>query len=671
MDNAVGTGGNDTLNGYLITTAGSVTSTFTSADVINGGEGTDSMKLTVEGTGVGGALPNASISGVENFFIRDVADTASTYDFGAINGEQQVWADTATNAAGVTFANLGAGTTVGLKGNNVLTTLGNVAFNMATATDAVSIAIDGGVKNTVAPTITASAGTATAATISSTGAANTVGAVALSGGTNTITSLTVNAATNLTAALVAADFAATAKLVVTGAGKVNLGANFDGATIDASTNTGGLTISTTAGVTKLLDASAGVDSVTLIGALAAGGKINLGAGNDKLLSGAGASITATTIVDGGDGADSISASLINAANAGAIKNFELLDVSAASALDVELVTGSTITGLTLSGGLGGGSVTNVAAGAGLSVTGANAGTTTIGVKGAALPAATADSFTVTFAGVATPAATALVPEVHAAGTVVTNGVELLNIVSSGTGFVTNTMAVTDSALQTLTITGDKALGLTFAGTNGTIVTGPTDTVNGVKMIDGSAATGALTINTTNLTNLANAGLTVTTGSGKDSITLAQKATVDAGAGDDTIVSAATGGKFTGGAGNDKFDVALAVATGTTEALAILASIADLTAGDSIKLLAGNVGTTLGAKTALDGTVTNLDLAIATASLTDVVNEVSWFQYGANTYVVANNGTAGFAAGDLVVKIVGLVDLSSATLDTATDYLTIA
>lgn len=80
--------------------------------------------------------------------------------------------------------------------------------------------------------------------------------------------------------------------------------------------------------------------------------------------------------------------------------------------------------------------------------------------------------------------------------------------------------------------------------------------------------------------------------------------------------------------------------------------------------------TLGAKTALDSTVTTLDAALAIAALTDTANEISWFQYGSNTYIVANDGTAGFAAGDLVVKLTDLIDLSNSTLNTTTDYLTI-
>ena len=671
-DNVVGTAGSDTVNGYINTLAGSTTTTFSAADVINGGAGTDSLKLTVEGN-VAPVLPNASISNVEQFFIRDVATAASSYDFASINGETQVWADTAINAAGVTFDNLGTGTTVGIKGNNVLTNLSNVSFKMATPADAVSIAIDGGVKNTVAPTIFATAGTATAATISSTGAANTVGAVTLSGGTNTITSLTVNAATNLTAALVANDFAATAKLVVTGAGKVNLGANFDGDTIDASANTGGLTVSTTTTVTKSVIGSAAADAVTLIGSLTSTGKIDLGAGDDKLLAGVTAAITAGNIIDGGAGSDSISASLINAANAAAIKNFELLDLSDAANLDVELVTGSAITGLTFAGGIGNATVNNVAAGVGLTVTGSDttpaATPTTVGVKGAAT--GTADSFAITFAGTAAAGATEVAPTNIDVGTVVVDNVETLTVASSGTGFVANTLTLTDSKLKTLTISGDKALTVDFLGVNGTnVVTG-----GAVSLIDGSAATGKLDINTNFVTaDSAAAGLTVKGGSAADTITLVgHKATVNAGAGNDTIVSALNGGAFTGGAGNDKFNVALAVATGTTEATAVLSTITDIAAGDSVKLLGNNVltGTTLGAKTALDNTVTNVDLALAITSLTDVVNEVSWFQYGANTYIVANDGTTGFAAGDLVVKLTGLVDLTNATLDAATDYLTFA
>lgn len=686
-DNVVGTAGNDTVNGYLNVTAASTNSTLTAADVINGGAGVDSLKLTVEGTGAG-SLPNASISNVEQFFIRDVATAASNYDFSTINGETQVWADTATNAAGVTFSNLGAGATVGVKGNNVLTNLANVSFSMATATDAVSIAIDGGVKNTVAPTITnTAAGAATAATIASTGAANTVGAITLAAAaSNSVKTLTVNAATDLTAALTAADFAADAKLVVTGAGKVNLGAGFDGDTIDASANTGGLTISTTTGVTKSVTGSSAADAVTLVGSLTSTGKIDLGAGNDKLLAGAGAAIVGTNVIDGGAGSDSISASLINAANAAAIKNFELLDITAATTgagLDVELITGSTITGLTLSGGAGAATVNNVAAGVGLTVDGANTGLKTVNLKGASTNAS--DSFAVTFDGAKVAGAAAAAPNV----TIATNGlhldyVENVSVASGGADNTWNGLLLDGGAnntLQTLAITGAKNLNLTMTATAfGKAPTNAADTTNGLKLIDGSAATGKLVIDLTGATtlNTSTSGLTVKGGSADDTITLvnsvlvvgsnSQKFVVDAGAGNDTIIVATNGGTLTGGAGNDTFNVAAAVASGVTEATSVLTTITDLAAGDKIAFAAGASGAFQATKVALGAGVTNLDQALTAAVGT--ANNVSWFQYGSNTYVVADtDGSGAFSINDTVVKLTGLVDLSTASL--AATVLTIA
>lgn len=456
-------------------------------------------------------------------------------------------------------------------------------------------------------------------------------------------------------------------------GNLNLG-NINAATTTVKTGAGNDQFTLNGAKKVTVDTGAGNDTITLAATIAAGSTINLGAGNDIVLDGAAGVVdpstaTLTSVVDAGEGNDTVAASLINAANAALFKNFESLDLSntTATALDIELMTGSTITGLTFAGGVGGATVNNVAAGVGLTVTGSDttpaATPTTIGVKGAA--AGTADSFAITFAGTTEAAPTGI-----DVGTVVVDNVEALTVASSGTGFVANTLTLTDSKLKTLTITGDKALKVDFAGVNGT--NGATG--GAVSLIDGSAATGKLNINTTNVTaDSAAAGLTVKGGSAADTITLAQKATVDAGAGNDTITTAATGGTLTGGAGNDKFDVALAVATGATEAAAVLTTITDFVAGDSVQLLADNVlaGATLGAKTALDATVTNIDLALAIASLTNTANEVSWFQYGTNTYVVANDATAGFAAGDLVVKLTGLVDLTNATLDGATDYLTLA
>jgi hypothetical protein len=631
-DNVAGTSANDTITAYINTNTGSTTTTFSAADNIVGGAGVDTLALTVEGANAAGSLPAATITGVEKFSIRDVNTSgASTYNFAGITGVTEV--DSNQSTAAVTFANLGTGVTVG-----VLGATGAVSFSQATATDAVNVLLNGGLK--VGTTVTNVAntaganGAATTATINSTGAANVVGNVTLTtAGANSITALTINATTDLTAALIAADYAATGTLTVTGAGKVNVGAGFDGAVINASANTGGLTASTTAGVTSSVVGSAGADTITVIGALTATGSISLGAGDDKLLAGAGGAIASTNTVDGGAGFDTVAAALINATNAAKFVNFEAIDISTTATLDTALLTGSTITALTLSGGTGGATVSNVATGVGLNVSGSNTGTSTIVVKNAVTTAA--DTFGITFNGTADAAATALAKTAIGAGTVVVNDVETVTIASSGTGFVSNSIALTDSNLKTLTITGSQDLGLTFTGTNGTVVSA---TVGGVSSIDGSAATGKLNINLANVTG-ATAGLTVKGGSG-----------------DDTLTTAAAATTLTGGAGKDTFNTTAAVYAGTK----VITTITDFAAGDNV--ITGAAAGAAVTKITLGVGVTTLDSALAA---TTAAAGIQWFQYGGDTYVVNNfDTTAGAGATDVVVKLTGLVDLTGAAVTAA-------
>ena len=676
MDSFVGTANADTFNGYINTTVGNTTSTLTAADVITGGAGVDTLAITVEGD-VGGALPNATINGVEKFSIRDVTTAgASVYDFAAVQGETEVTANSSTRA--VSFTSLATGTVVGVKGDGVNTT-GAVTFSMAKGTDAVALALNGVKGSAIAATVT---GKATSATITTAGAASTTGtitlsdeATALSAGA-TIKDVTINANADLTigvagggADLIGFDVTngVTNTITVTGsASKVvlnDVAAAVD--VIDASAFAGGVTANANGATLTTFKGGVGADVLTL-GALTATGTVDLGAGNDKLLAGAAGVIGANNVIDGGAGVDSISASLINAGNAANIKNFEQLDVSAATVtpLDVDLVTGSTITGLTLNGA-GGATLNNVAAGVGLSVGGSSAGVTTIGVKGALT--GTADSFGISFDNATAVDAVPTLANV-AVNSVVLNGVETVSIASTGVANSWNSIGLTDSKLQTLNITGDKNLDLSFvgAGLNGTNTA--VGAGGAVKLIDGSAATGKLSINTTNVTadDKAGVGLTVNGGSAADTITLAQKATVVAGAGNDTIISSVAGGTFTGGAGADKFNVGAAVATGVTEATSVFSTITDFSKTDSL-VLGATALTFATTKVTLGAGVTNLDQALAVATTT--AGQVSWFQYGANTYVVADEGTGTFGAGDTVVKLSGLVDLSTGTFDAATHALT--
>jgi S-layer protein len=147
------------------------------------------------------------------------------------------------------------------------------------------------------------------------------------------------------------------------------------------------------------------------------------------------------------------------------------------------------------------------------------------------------------------------------------------------------------------------------------------------------------------------------------------------------VSSVKGGTFTGGAGNDTFNLSatgVEIGGATTEAAGVVnTTIADLSAGDVIKFSTA-ASAFAGTKIALDATVTTLDAALALASNNTTAGQITWFQYGTNTYIVENaDGTTGIDAatagptvGDVVVKLTGLIDLSNSTFDNAADTLTI-
>lgn len=441
-------------------------------------------------------------------------------------------------------------------------------------------------------------------------------------------------------------------------GNLNLGALGASA---AAVTTGSGNDTFAVGATKVtVDAGAGNDKVTLNTILALGSTVNLGAGNDVLLDGTAGAVTGkdatgTVVIDAGEGTDSVAASLVNAANATQFLNFEQIDLSGAGTttnLDVALMTGSTITGLTLNGGTGGNTVQNVAAGAGLTVAGANSNATTIGVKDAAT--GTADAFTVTFAGADVAGAAATVANVTA-GTIAVAGIEALTIASNGGSNTWNSIDLgLNKALKTITITGDKNLDLTFGAQNGA------DTVSataGVSSIDGSAATGKLKITVDADVKAVTTGLVVKGGSAADTITTGAASTT-----------------LTGNAGADAFDVTAAKAGAGAATLAILeaaavkTTIADFVKGETIQFAAtAAVPTAAVTKITLDATVQNLDQALDKVAATA---GTYWFNYGADTYVVVNNAAdAGLDEGDVLVKLTGTLDLSNST--TTDNVLTFA
>lgn len=455
--------------------------------------------------------------------------------------------------------------------------------------------------------------------------------------------------------------------------------NIAAATTTIKTGTGKDSFTITATTKAAVASGAGDDAVVVGAAVAAGSTIDLGDGNDKLSNSSGSiaasTATLTTSVDGGAGTDTLAASLVNAGNGGVYKNFEVLGLDLTSgSFDASLLTGSVLTSLELLAG--GGTYTNITTAQSLTAATSTSGTTTLTFSGVT---GTADGYTINFALDNSAATTAPTSANMAAGTVAAAGIENFTIASGGSKAWNSLTLGADSSAKTVTITGASNLDLAFASGFGDTTAPQT----GVSLIDGSAATGKLAINTTNVV-AATAGLTVKGGAGVDTITLAQAATVDAGAGNDDITVAAAGGAITGGAGNDTFRVASAV--GTTPVV----TIADLTAGDKIQFATNSVGTqtTMGSKIDVSAATTlagAFAIAVGTSgygtvdNASDVITQgkLAWFQYAGNTYVyddnmAANTNTtadaAAVSATDVIVKITGLVDLANSTV--ASDAVTV-
>lgn len=720
VDNLVGTAGDDVFSAVNDEADKSVLGAF---DSIDGGAGNDTLNITDTAAAKDSSFSfpaDFSMKSVENVTIATTGainiDLSDNADVVSIKGDARGEAVSTVTASGntdvaLTVAGDAMATVSGGKAVSVTASTGGTGTTSVTGDSLTSVTIKGGanatIDNTAADTTTAKGTTLTSVVLDGVDGNSaikgesltdvTVKGVTSASRTVTITnakedhSLTVHVdgtgykadgteaqttivdakATSMTveasgekSSLSLSGSSALENLTITGDAALKLNAELaalkaingsaangaltlgalSAATVDVQTGSGNdsFTIKATDKVT--VDAGAGNDVVTLGEAIAAGSSIDLGAGDDTLLSASGSVAAstkdATTVIDGGDGFDSVSASLIDADNAAQFHNFEVLDLTAeVTGLDFALLTNSAIEALTLSGNNAAASIKNVAAGVDLRVSGDNSQMTTIIVKDAA--SGDADAFSVTLNETADAAAIAKLT---------VNGIENLTVEATGAGEHQNSLNVTDNALQTLTITGSQELKLTFTNTEGAKV----------SLIDGSAATGDLTIDTTNVTADDKLGLTVKTGSGADSITLAGKATVDAGAGDDTITSSAQGGTFTGGDGKDTFDVS--AVTGKDKV-----TITDFVVGtDTLHFAAGNGKQSFTSDFVDVSEATSLSDALdkaAAATGAGSNSVLTWFTFGDKTYIVQDNSNStSFEEGsDLVVELAGVHDLSGMEL----------
>lgn len=468
---------------------------------------------------------------------------------------------------------------------------------------------------------------------------------------------------------------------VTGSASVNL----TGISVNAakSINTTGTTGAVTAlinGTAATYTGGAGVDTVTLVTGTALDKAIDLGAGDDTLVFTANVTGSSTTL-SGGDGTDTLSMSVAraDALDASAVSfytNFERLTLNnkvdlGTADVTVNLENLGFVNYVTTSGtnDTDGGAqnrliLSNLANNGTVVLTGtmdANSAGIQVNIKDAAT--GTADALNV-IANVAANSTNF--------GTLTAANVETINITANdtkadddGNGTVTALEAPVEKT--TLTLTADKATTVNVTGSADVdlVLTGS----DKVTLIDGSSMTGAL-----NVTSVSTAAaIVIKGGSGNDTLVSAATSTkadeLMGGAGNDSLTANKGMTKMTGGAGADTFNIVVA-STNVNSA----ATIMDLGSGDVIKFASADAFKS--AAVTLDSTAVFQDFANAAIASITSDNDLAWFQFGGNTYIVqekdnSTNADVFTNNEDFIVKITGTVDLSTASFNATSGTLEIA
>jgi S-layer protein len=216
------------------------------------------------------------------------------------------------------------------------------------------------------------------------------------------------------------------------------------------------------------------------------------------------------------------------------------------------------------------------------------------------------------------------------------------------GTTVDTLTLTALAAKTVTITGNAALALTNNAGN-----------TALTLIDASSMTGGLTASTNGTVAEVIKG-----GASANTLTAGVGSTADTligGVGSDTLTANAGLDILTGGTGRDTFVIATPSAN-----LNGYSTITDATSGDSVKFKTAGVEVFAPTKLVLGDTAVFQDYANLAAQgdgSTDGI--LSWFQFSGNTYIVEDMsaGSSFVNGADIVVKLTGLVDLSSASINT--------
>jgi S-layer protein len=422
--------------------------------------------------------------------------------------------------------------------------------------------------------------------------------------------------------------------------------------INASATSGTVSVSNFDATKATYEGGSGTDSLT-IATTTVSKAISLGAGNDTVVLAVGTGAIAGSI-DGGAGTDTLSINAADAVNvsqtnvfASKVVGFETLAVTGgAGAQTVHVDAIGAFHSVTTGGEAAGGTLTldGFVSGDTLTLNSSTGGGDYI-VSSNAFATPTNDVFNVVLSSAGS----------IGAGQVTINNVETINVTATDT-------SSTSANFDSLTVVADSATSIKVSGGASLALTSANNTVTS---IDASSLTG-------NLTYVAagNKALTVTGGAGNDVISAHAGSTLAdvliGGAGNDTLTANRGLDTLTGGAGNDTFVIAEAAANVNT-----YSTITDFSKGDT--LVFANLGTETfsAAKLTLGATAVFQDYANAAVNAggnASVNGFITWFQYNGDTYVVESRHdvgtTADFVNGtDVVVKLVGLVDLSGATINT--------
>lgn len=560
--------------------------------------------------------------GGNNVFIGDFASTSAADQVNGGAGTDTFKLFTAANAvANLTLPQLTSVENLYVNGSAV------AAANVAGVAGLTSVEFDGQGVN-LALTL---AGTQTAKFSNNNGAA-VVKETLIYGATDAAASVVLNGVGKVAGAAtvdVQGAALATLNLSSTGTAANNISlTNSAGAKL-ATLNISGSTAVTVADALaglKTINASTATGNVTIDqSTIAADNQLTFtgGAGNDKVIFAVGNLTAGATgdVLDGGAGTDTL---VINDttpvyAAINAAKNFEVLGLNATGAtVDVSQITNG-ISQFAVGSGTLTETFSNALSTSKFTIdnTAGNTGTVSIANK----VGETGTAITLDNQGAASQSLAALK----------LTGVTNVALASTGkAGNVITLLNNADNSNITVTGSADLTLALKASGIAGV----------GSK-VDGSAATGALTLtgNTVAFTTGSSLGDTLIGGSKADVL----KASVN-------------GGTLTGNGGNDTFDVTVAKA-GAATGYAVT-TITDFTKGDILKLDAASTAIT---KVDLS-TATSVDVALA-ALTAGTTAHASWGTYGGNTYVVSADTTAGVSATDTIVKLAGVLDLSTSTVAT--------